>query len=189
MDTPQSSGAPQREAGVSSAHRIPRDFNAIPWSTWVPRERATLLFVRRDGAILLIRKKRGLGAGKINGPGGRIDPGETAEACAIREVQEELCVTPTGVQPAGELLFQFIDGYSLHGYVFTASGCEGIPEETDEAAPLWTSEKAIPYQEMWADDRIWLPFMLQGQTFVGRFLFDGDSMLGYDVEVKSPTPT
>ena len=26
--------------------------------------------------VLLIRKKRGLGAGKINGPGGKIDPGE-----------------------------------------------------------------------------------------------------------------
>lgn len=160
------------------------DFQSIAWATWTPKERATLLFVRRDGKILLIRKRRGLGAGKINGPGGRIDPGETPEQCAIREVQEELLVTPTGVQPAGELLFQFVDGYSLHGYVFTASGCEGTPAETDEALPLWTPEDAIPYQEMWADDRIWLPFMLKGQSFTGRFLFDGDSMLGYEVDVK-----
>lgn len=164
------------------------DFKNINWSTWVPRERATLLFVRRSGEILLIRKKRGLGAGKINGPGGRIDPGETEEACAIREVQEELCVTPTGVRPAGELLFQFVDGYSLHGYVFTASGCEGTPTETGEALPLWTPEKDIPYPEMWADDRIWLPFMLQGCPFTGRFLFDGDSMLGYEVEVRPAGP-
>lgn len=159
-------------------------FSAISWPDWVPKERATLLFVRRGGEILLIRKKRGLGAGKINGPGGRIDPGETAEQCAIREVQEELCVTPTGVAPVGELLFQFVDGYSLHGYVFTATGCEGTPTETDEALPLWTPEPDIPYREMWADDRIWLPFALQGHTFVGRFLFDGDAMLGYEVDVK-----
>ncbi len=158
-------------------------FPAINWAQWTPRERATLLFVRCNGEILLIRKKRGLGAGKINGPGGRIDPGETAEACAIREVQEELCVTPTGVQPAGELLFQFADGYSLHGYVFTATGYEGTPTETDEATPIWMKEGAIPYPEMWADDRIWLPFMLRGHHFVGRFLFDGDAMLGYHVEM------
>jgi len=162
-------------------------FASINWADWVPRERATLMFIRQDGLILLIRKKRGLGAGKINGPGGRIDPGETAEECAIREVQEELCVTPTGVKPAGELLFQFVDGYSLHGFVFTATACAGTPTETGEAIPLWTPENAIPYREMWADDRIWLPFMLQGHLFTGRFLFDGDTMLGYDVEVKTTT--
>ena len=93
-------------------------------------------------------------------------------------------MTPTGVAPVGELLFQFVDGYSLHGYVFTATGCEGTPTETDEALPLWTPEPDIPYREMWADDRIWLPFALQGHTFVGRFLFDGDAMLGYEVDVK-----
>ncbi len=49
----------------------------VDWTTWEPKERATLLFVIKEGQILLIRKKRGLGAGKINGPGGRLEPGET----------------------------------------------------------------------------------------------------------------
>jgi 8-oxo-dGTP diphosphatase len=156
-------------------------FEEIDWSAWQPAERATLLFVRRAGQLLLILKKRGLGAGKINGPGGRIDPGETAEACAVREVQEELRVTPTGVRAAGELRFQFVDGYSLHGYVFTATGCDGEPQETGEAVPQWTPEDRIPYERMWADDRIWLPHLLAGRRFLGSFLFDGDSMLGYDL--------
>ena len=158
-------------------------FEQIDWNTWQPRERATLLFVRTGGRILLILKKRGLGAGKINGPGGRIDPGETPEQCAVREVQEELLVTPTGLAPAGELRFQFADGYSLHGYVFTATGCDGEPQETGEAVPQWTPEDRIPYERMWADDRIWLPHMLAGRRFDGRFLFDGDAMLGYDVRI------
>ena len=55
-------------------------FEDIDWTQWTPQERATLLFVRRDGQVLLIRKKRGLGAGKINGPGGRLDNGETPTA-------------------------------------------------------------------------------------------------------------
>ncbi|MBT4161861.1 MAG: NUDIX hydrolase, partial [Gammaproteobacteria bacterium] len=46
---------------------------AIDWENWEPEEVATLLFVVRDGRVLLIRKKRGLGAGKINGPGGRLE--------------------------------------------------------------------------------------------------------------------
>ena len=162
-------------------------FEQIDWATWKPVERATLCFVIRDGQTLLIRKKRGLGAGKINGPGGRLDPGETPLQCAIREVQEELLVTPTGVAPSGELLFQFADGHSIHGYVFTATGCEGEPQETGEALPHWFPVNQFPFAEMWADDRIWVPLMLEGRPFVGRFQFDGDSMLGYDLQVGDRT--
>ena len=52
----------------------------IAWEHWVPQQRATLLFVLRDGQALLIHKKRGLGAGKINGPGGRLMPMVSAHA-------------------------------------------------------------------------------------------------------------
>jgi 8-oxo-dGTP diphosphatase len=159
-------------------------FEEIDWSAWEPQQRATLLFVIRDGCILLIRKKRGLGAGKINGPGGRIGPGETPLECAIREVQEELRVTPKNVSYCGELRFQFVDGLSLHGYVFKASDCDGEPCETEEATPLWTPIDAIPYAEMWADDRLWVPLMLAGIRFDGRFLFDGDRMLGHRIESR-----
>jgi 8-oxo-dGTP diphosphatase len=153
---------------------------------WKPVERATLLFVIKDGNILLIEKKRGLGAGKINGPGGRLDPGETWEQCAIREVQEELCITPTGVEFAGELLFQFVGdnklgGHSIHCYVYTAAGHDGTPTETNEAKPRWTPLDAIPYERMWQDDVHWLPQMIDGKKFVGKFVFDEDTMLWHEV--------
>ncbi len=166
----------------------PNRFTDIDWSRWTPVESATLLFVIRDEQALLIHKKKGLGAGKINGPGGRLDPGETPEQAAIREVQEELCVTPTGVRAVGELLFQFTNGHSIHGYVFTASDIEGTPAETDEAIPLWTSINEIPYGRMWADDRIWMPLMFEGRPFVGRFLFDDDTMIGCELDVAEPPP-
>ena len=154
----------------------------IDWPAWTPVDRATLLFVVEGGRILLIRKKRGLGAGKINGPGGRLDPGESPLEGAIREVEEELLVTPTGITPRGELFFQFTDGYSIHVHVFSATGCRGEARETAEAIPLWRRLDEIPYDEMWADDRIWLPLMLAGTPFSGRFLFDGDAMLDHQVE-------
>ena len=157
-------------------------FSAIDWTAWNPKERATLMFILRDEKILLIHKKRGLGAGKINGPGGRLEPGETPLAAAIRETQEEICVTPTGIQAAGELLFQFVDGFSIHGYVFTATGFTGEPQETDEAIPTWLPTAALPYHQMWADDRVWMPLLLQGKTFTARFLFEGDLMLGCEVD-------
>jgi len=155
------------------------------WAQWEPRERATLLFVVRDGRILLIHKKRGLGAGKINGPGGRLEPGETPRQAAIREVQEEVRVTPLCISKRGELRFQFRDGHSIHGTVFLAADCRGEPTETDEAKPFWRALDRIPYNRMWADDRLWMPPMLAGKYFSGRFLFDGDRMLGHEIRVRS----
>lgn len=151
------------------------DFALDP--TWVPLERATLCFVIQDGRILLIRKKRGLGAGKINGPGGRLESGESPLEAAIRETEEELGVTPTDLQWGGILRFQFLDGYSLECTVFLASSAIGEPIETDEAVPLWTDLQAIPYHEMWADDVHWLPGVISGGKFLGYFRFDGDEML------------
>jgi len=159
-------------------------FEDIAWDRWTPRMRATLLFVIRDGAVLLIHKKRGLGAGKINGPGGRLEPGETPRQAAIREVEEELRVTPIEpVEDAGVLQFQFTDGLTIEGYVFRAPGCRGEPSETDEATPLWVPLDRIPYDRMWADDRIWMPELLARRRFHGRFLFDGDRMLGHALRV------
>lgn len=155
----------------------------IDWASWSPRQRATLMFVIRDGQVLLIHKKRGLGAGNINGPGGRLEPGETPEAAAIRETQEEVGVTPTGVAYCGELQFQFVDGLSIHCSVYRATGCEGTPCETDEAIPLWVPVDRIPYDRMWADDAHWLPLMLAGKRFSGRFLFDAARMLDHRLEV------
>lgn len=152
------------------------------WITWQPRERANLCFVLRGEQVLLIHKKRGLGAGKINGPGGRLEPGETAVQAAIREVQEELGVTPCDPQLHGELHFQFADGYALHCSVFVAADCVGEPVETDEAVPLWVHRAEIPYDKMWADDRHWLPGVLEGRRFRGYFDFDGETMLHHRVE-------
>jgi 8-oxo-dGTP diphosphatase len=148
----------------------------IDWNRWTPRERGTLCFVIREGKILLIEKKRGLGAGKVNGPGGRIEPGETAEQAAIRETQEEIGITPDSVEWAGDLHFQFRDGYSLHCSVYRADTWHGELRETDEAKPFWKETDAIPYDRMWADDEHWMPRMLAGQKFRGWFEFDGDCM-------------
>ena len=155
----------------------------IDWDTWEPEEVATLMFVHKDGQVLLIRKKRGLGAGKINGPGGRIEQGETPLECAVRETREELLITPRNVRAAGELFFHAEDMPRIHGHVFTASDYVGTPAETEEAIPLWTPADRLPLNEMWDDDRLWLPQVLAGCTVRGWFTFVGESLVDHVVEI------
>ena len=143
--------------------------------------RATLIFVVRGDEVLLIHKKRGLGAGKINGPGGRIEDGESPADAAVRELHEELGIRARDPELCGELHFDFVDGLRLHCLVFIAREFSGEPVETDEAVPLWTPSEAIPFERMWEDDRHWLPGVLDGGKFRAWFEFDGERMLSRDV--------
>ena len=165
----------------------PRSVEAIDWDAWIPVDPATLLFVLPPGEsrILLIRKKRGLGAGKINGPGGRIESGETPVQAAVREVEEEVGLVALDPVLVGDLRFQFVDGYSLHVHVFRSDSFHGELVETPEAIPLWTPLDAVPYDEMWADDRLWLPHLIVGRPFAGRFIFDGDEMVDHHLELTA----
>lgn len=160
----------------------------IDWSQWQGVIHATLMFIVKDGHILLIEKKRGLGAGKINGPGGKIDPGETPLESVIRETREELLITPVNPRKIGELWFAMSDCPDILCHVYRADDHTGTPTETDEAAPLWTAVDAIPYQRMWEDDRHWLPLLLAETTFHGRFLFNGESMAWMDMQTHIPWP-
>ena len=155
----------------------------IDWARWQARELATLVFLVEGKSILLIRKKRGLGAGKINGPGGKLDPGETLEQCAVRECEEEVGITPRALEYCGQNLFQFVDGYSIHVWTYRADAYDGSPVETAEAIPIWFDLDAIPLDEMWDDDRHWLPLVLEGQRFVGRYVVDGDRLLDHAIEL------
>lgn len=162
---------------------IPDKISDIDWSKWKFTEEAVLTFIIMEDDVLLIHKKRGLGKGLINAPGGRIDPGETALDAAIRETQEEVGLTPYNLKYSTELSFIFKDGYSLKGYVFIADSYSGTMIETDEADPFWCKLKDIPYDNMWADDIHWIPKMLNGEFVKGVFIFDDDKMLDMGIKI------
>jgi 8-oxo-dGTP diphosphatase len=159
-----------------------RNVDELNWETWIPKEKAVLCFIQNRNQLMLIHKKTGLGQGKINAPGGRIEAGESTYDAAVRETQEEIGLTPSNLQVRGELFFAFIDGYSLHGTVYFSDSFSGTPIETREATPFWCDISSIPYNEMWSDDRLWLPLALAGIRFKGYFIFDNDIMLSYKIE-------
>ncbi|MBN2737037.1 MAG: 8-oxo-dGTP diphosphatase [Spirochaetales bacterium] len=155
----------------------------IDWNNHQFTDRAVLCFIQTDSEILLIHKKKGLGAGKINAPGGRIEAGETELDAAIRETQEEIGLTPHHLEKMVELHFVFLDGYSLYCAVFFSRHWEGNIIETDEALAFWNNINTIPYHKMWEDDQYWLPKALSGQKLRGFFVFDKDKMLDHRLEI------
>jgi 8-oxo-dGTP diphosphatase len=170
---------------VEEAEKFPENPDAVEevdWDVWEPKETAVICYIFKDDKVLLINKKTGLGAGKVNAPGGRIEPAEMAIDAAIREVREETGLTPLNLKEVGQLSFIFKDGYSLKGIVYFADDCTGEMGETDEADPFWQPVSQIPYEKMWEDDILWLPPAMSGKYVKGNFIFDGDKMLSQVIE-------
>ncbi len=163
---------------------------------WCPQA-ATLVFIERDGAslaapgegaVLLIRKKRGHGAGKVNAPGGRIEPDETPYECAAREVWEEVGLRCGPLTPAGLLrCHDRKNGYDMRGFAFHAQAFEGEPIETDEAVPFWCAWDAVPVGEMWEPDRYWLPSIRMHRPVRADLLFENDRLVSRRVRPVRPT--
>ena len=133
----------------------------------------TLCFLHDEDRVLLGMKKRGFGEGKWNGFGGKVEPGETTEAAARREMLEECGLTAGTLEQRAVLDFKSeADPVTLRVHVFAVTDAEGEPQETEEMRPQWFARDAIPYDRMWSDDIHWLPKFLEGESFTGTFWFD-----------------
>ena len=145
---------------------------------------AVLCFIVQGDRVLLARKKRGFGEGWWNGAGGKIKEGETPLEAVLRETQEELGIIPRDPQKVGTLLFFFEDGTpDWEVDVFRAEEYEGEPGESEEMFPSWFAFEEIPYQQMWADDAHWVPLLLAGKRFEGRFTFrDNVTLLSHEIK-------
>lgn len=138
---------------------------------------ATLLFLVKEGKILLGMKKRGFGAGKWNGYGGKVGYGEDIKEAAVREIWEECHVRIKGIKKFGELTFLFPlkPEWNQIVHVFISREWDGTPTETDEMKPGWFDIKELPFYAMWKDDPHWLPKVLAGDKIKAKFIFGADN--------------
>lgn len=146
----------------------------------VPKSICTLCLLVQKDQILLGKKKVGLGAGKWNGFGGKVEALELISDAAVREMREESGLTITAPRKVGLLRFFLIDRSpvrELEVHVFFVDTFKGVPRETEEMWPRWFSLENIPYDEMWPDDRHWLPLFLKGKKFRGTFTLGHDDAI------------
>ncbi|MCW5680053.1 MAG: NUDIX domain-containing protein [Xanthobacteraceae bacterium] len=93
---------------------------------------------REDGKVLLAKRVKPPQLWSL--PGGKLEPGETAEAAAVRETREEVSVEIEIVGRAGERLVDIHDaGVLQKRFVitfFAATVKSGEPASSDEAAEV-----------------------------------------------------
>jgi len=139
---------------------------------------ATLCFIVHDNKVLLLKKNPGLfGAGKWNAPGGKLQPKESAEHCAIREVNEETGLKVQQPRKIGTLVFFKFnkrEDPDWQAHVFLTSTFHGTIKESKEGILRWYPIDQPPFDEMWEDDRYWYKHAVEGRSFRGDFYFRGD---------------
>ncbi len=142
------------------------------------KKQLTLTIIHQHPKVLLGMKKRGFGVGRWNGFGGKVNPGETVERAARRELQEEAGIEVEFLEKAGLIDFQFSGNPEiLEVHIFRTNNFLGEPKESEEMMPQWFHVNKLPFASMWPDDIYWMPLFLKGKKFKGRFLFGGSDVI------------
>lgn len=148
----------------------------------------TLCIIYNNNKILLGMKKRGLGVGRWNGFGGHVEEGESIEDAAKREVFEEAGLNIKNLEKMGIIIFEFRDGHkNLEVHVFRSKDFEGQIIESEEMKPEWFDIDEMPLNDMWPADTYWLPILLRGKKFEGKFIYDHPSTSNYASNIIDKT--
>ena len=143
---------------------------------------SSCVYLIQDGRWLMLlrnRKEHDINDGKWIGIGGKKEPGETMEQCAIRETFEETGLMMHSLTMAGQVHFQQegIDDEIIT--VFTSQDFSGVMHACDEGTLSWIMEKDVLSLSLWPGDRIFLTQMMEGKDlpFDLKLKYDADGNL------------
>lgn len=139
-------------------------------------KKTTICFCLKGDQVLLAMKKRGFGAGKWNGYGGKLESGESPKTGAVRELQEEsgLIVQEEKLEQLAVILFKFEEVPLFECHVFSTREWMGDLAETEEMRPEWYQISKLPFGDMWAADTKWIPMVLSGEKIKAEVNYSSD---------------
>ena len=142
----------------------------------------TLVHLERDGKYLMlhrVKKERDENRDKWVGIGGKFEPGESPEDCALREVREETGLTMRSWAYRGIVTFVSDEWGTEYMHLFHSADFEGTVRDCDEGVLEWVDKHALLRLPIWEGDKIFLrlldsdrPFFSLKLRYLGEKLVD-----------------
>ncbi len=146
---------------------------------------ATLCYLKDGDKTLMLHrvKKQGdMHLGKWNGLGGKLENGETPEACAAREVLEESGLTVANPNLKGFITFPNFDGANdWYVFVYRYDEFEGQLIDSPEGNLEWISNERLSELPLWEGDRIFMEWLDQPAIFSAVFKYESGRLLDWSV--------
>lgn len=140
----------------------------------------TLCYLEQDGCYLMlhrVKKKKDVNHDKWIGVGGKFEPGETALACALREVQEETGLTMQNPQYRGIVDFYCAPWPAERMHLYTCTEFTGTMTDCNEGTLEWVPKEAVQELPIWPGDKLFFKLLAEGAPFFHLELtYDGDTL-------------
>ena len=140
----------------------------------------TLVHLEKDGCYLMlhrIRKEADENHDKWVGIGGKFEPGESPEDCALREVREETGLIMHSWAYRGIVTFVSDEWGTEYMHLFWSDDFSGSLRDCDEGELEWVDKRRIPSLPIWEGDKIFLRLLDTDEPFFSlKLCYSGDRL-------------
>ena len=149
----------------------------------------TLVHLERDGKYLMlhrVKKEHDENHDKWVGIGGKFEPGESPEDCAVREVREETGLTMKSWAYRGIVTFVSDEWGTEYMHLFHSADFEGSVKDCDEGVLEWVDKRALYDLPIWEGDKIFLRLLDEDRPFFSlKLRYRGDRLMEAVLDGKS----
>ena len=145
----------------------------------------TLCYLKKDSKTLMIhrvKRENDFHRDKYNGLGGKFEPGETPEECAVREVKEESGFIIKNPVLKGIITFPNFDGIDdWYVFIFVIKEFEGKMIDSPEGYLEWVEDEELLDLPLWEGDKIFIPWFNQDKFFSAKFVYENKKLKNWNV--------
>ncbi len=148
---------------------------------------ATLCYVQNkktNSTLMLhrVKKENDYHHGKWNGLGGKFEPGESPEECAVREVKEESGLNAKSIKMKGFITFPIFDGIEdWYVFLFVIDDYDGELIDSNEGNLEWIPNEELININLWDGDKYFIPWLFEDKFFSAKFIYENERFVEHEV--------